>query len=249
MQEHYPEMLEESLWSNTQSDWVVYVPCENHDAVIIKDEMQGVKHLALIDLVQRAWVGHGKNEEHCYHKDTTHNVSNTVIIDNKDEVVDYIFAHQDNFSAVSFISKFGDKDYAQAPFTSVLNTNEIVSKYGDASIFMSGLIVDGLHYFNNDLWMAVKLIMDPKLPLAGTRSDVLLKKDWLRRVKQFSNNYFNGDMDMTIYCMKDVHLFHKWVKIKRRFQLVDFVTLLQQPDYVDVSTTAAIACSGGMCEI
>ncbi len=249
MEAHYPEMLEESLWSNTQSDWVVYVPCENDNDVIVKDEMQGVKHLKLIELVQRAWVRPGQNEELCYNKLTQHNVSNTVIIDDKKEVVDYIFNHQDHFTAVSFISKFGDKDYAQAPFTSVLNTAEIVSKYGDASIFMSGLIVDGLHYFNNDLWMAVKLVMDPKISISGTRAEVLLKKDWLRRVKQFSQNYFHGDMDNTIYCMKDVHLWHKWVKIKRRFRLLDFITLLREPQYADVSSTAAIACSGGVCEL
>jgi ribonucleoside-diphosphate reductase alpha chain len=249
MQDHYPEMLEESLWSNTSSDWVVYVPCENPDNVIIKDEMHGVKHLKLIELVQNSWVRHGKNEAYCYNKLTNHNVSNTVIIDDKKEVVDYIFNHQDNFTAVSFMSRYGDKDYAQAPFTSVLNTEEIVSKYGDASIFMSGLIVDGLHYFNNDLWAAVKLVKDPKLPIPGSRSDVLLKKDWLRRVKQFSHNYFNGDTTQTIYCMKDVHLWHKWVKIKRHFKLVDFVSILKEPEYMDVSKTGAIACSGGVCEI
>jgi ribonucleoside-diphosphate reductase alpha chain len=33
---HYPEMLEESLWSNTNSDYVVYVPCENDKGVIFK---------------------------------------------------------------------------------------------------------------------------------------------------------------------------------------------------------------------
>jgi ribonucleoside-diphosphate reductase alpha chain len=249
LQEHYPEMLEESLWSNTQSDWVVYVPCENHDNVIIKDEMHGVKHLKLIELVQNAWVKNGKNDDLCYNKLTNHNVSNTVIIDDKEEIVDYIYTHMDNFTAVSFISPFGDKDYAQAPFTSVLNTEEIVHKYGDASIFMSGLIVDGLHYFNNDLWTAVKLVQDPKLHVTGTREDVLLRKDWLRRVKQFSQNYFHGDLNKTIYCMKDVHLWHKWVKIKRDFKLVDFVTLLKAPDYQDVTSTSAVACAGGVCEI
>lgn len=247
--EHYPEMLEESLWSNTQSDWVVYVPCENQNNVITKDEMQGVRHLKLIELVQNTWVRQGKNEDLCYNKLTNHNVSNTVIIDDMREVVDYIFEHQHSFTAVSFISKFGDKEYAQAPFTSVLNTQEIVAKYGDAAIFMSGLIVDGLHYFNNDLWAAVKNVMDPKLPISGTRSDVLLKKDWLRRVRQFSQNYFDGDITMTIYCMKDVHLWHKWVKIKRHFRLVDFVTLLHEPTYMDVNKTSAIACSGGVCEL
>jgi ribonucleoside-triphosphate reductase len=176
-------------------------------------------------------------------------VSNTVIIDNQEEVVNYIYQHQYNFTAVSFISRYGDKDYAQAPFTSVLNTKELVKKYGDAAIFMSGLIVDGLHYFNNDLWMAVKLVSDPKLPITGTRADVLLKKDWVRRVKQFSRNYFDGDLITTIYCMKDVHLWHKWVKIKRHFELVDFTTLLREPEYLDINTTAAIACSGGSCEL
>ncbi len=249
LQDHYPEMLEESLWSNTQSDWVVYVPCENHDDVIVKDEMHGVKHLKLIELVQNSWIKEGKNEEHCYNPLTNHNVSNTVIIDNKEEVVDYIFRHQENFSACSFISQFGDKDYAQAPFTSVLNTQELVNKYGDAAIFMSGLIVDGLHYFNNDLWRAVKLVQDAKLPMSGTRSDVLLKKDWVRRVKQFSRNYFKGNLTDTIHCMKDVHLWHKWVKISRNFRLIDFVEILSEPEYQDVSTTSAIACSGGSCEI
>ncbi|HEX5111721.1 MAG TPA: hypothetical protein VFV79_02660, partial [Saprospiraceae bacterium] len=246
---HYPEMLEESLWSNTNSDYVVYVPCENDKGVIFKDEMHGVRHLKLIELVQRAWVGAGKTEALCYQPTTNHNVSNTVIIDNKEEVVDYIFQHQDNFTAVSFISRFGDKDYAQAPFTSVLNTKELVKKYGDAAIFMSGLIVDGLHYFNNDLWMAVKIVSDPKLPITGTREDVLLKKDWVRRVKQFSRNYFDNDLVTTIYCMKDVHLWHKWVKIKRHFELVDFTTLLREPEYMSIDATAAIACSGGSCEI
>ncbi len=249
LEEHYPEMLEESLWSNTQSDYVVYVPCENEKGVILKEDMHGVKHLKLIELVQRAWVAAGKNEALCYNPLTQHNVSNTVIIDNKEEVVDYIFEHQDHFTAVSFISRFGDKDYAQAPFTSVLNTKELVKKYGDAAIFMSGLIVDGLHYFSNDLWRAVKIVSDPKLPISGTRADVLLKKDWVRRVKQFSRNYFDHDLITTIYCMKDVHLWHKWVKIKRHFELVDFTTLLREPEYLDIDKTAAIACSGGSCEL
>jgi ribonucleoside-diphosphate reductase alpha chain len=249
LEAHYPEMLEESLWSNTHTDYVVYVPCENDKEVILKDEMQGVEHLKLIELVQNSWVAAGKNEELCYNKLTNHNVSNTVIIDNHEEVVDYIFRHQDNFSAVSFLSVYGDKDYAQAPFTSVLNTEELVKNYGDAAIFMSGLIVDGLHYFNNDLWTAVRHASDPNLPMSGTRSDFLLKKDWVRRVRQFAVNYFDGDLTTTIYCMKNVHLWHKWVKIQRNFELPDFVSLLNEPEFIEVTKTSAVACAGGVCEI
>jgi len=39
------------------------------------------------------------------------------------------------------------------------------------------------------------------------------------------------------------------VKIKRQFELVDFTTLLREPEYLDIDKTDAIACSGGSCEI
>lgn len=247
--ENKPEMLEESVWSSTKTDYVVYSPCENPEGTLYKDDMQGVKHLKLIELVQNSWVKEGKNIDNCYVPTTEHNVSNTVIIDNKEEIVDYIFEHQDNFTAVSFLSMFGDKDYNQAPFTSVLNTEEIVSKYGDGAMFMSGLIVDGLHYFNGDLWSATTHVLNKDLVLDGTRAQVLLKKDWIRRVKKISSGYFKRDINHTIYCMKDVHLWHKWNTISKGFKLVDFTEILTKPEYTDIDTMGAIACSGGQCEI
>lgn len=249
LEENKPEILENSVWSNTGTDYVVYSPCENPDGTLYKEDMQGVKHLKLIELVQNSWVKSGTRPKNSYVKTTTHNVSNTVIIDNKEEIVDYIFDNQDNFSAVSFLSMFGDKDYNQAPFTSVLNTKEIIEKYGDGAMFVAGLIVDGLHYFNNDLWSATEHILNPNKQLEGTKSQVLLKKDWIRRVKKFSKNYFKNDIKNTVYCIKDVHLWHKWNTVSKSFKLVDFTEILTKPDYVDVDTLGAIACSGGACEI
>lgn len=247
--ENKPEMLEESVWSSTNTDYVVYSPCENPEGTLYKEEMQGVKHLKLIELVQNSWVKEGKREELCYVPTTEHNVSNTVIIDNEEEIVDYIFENQDNFTAVSFLSMFGDKDYNQAPFTSVLDTNQLLEKYGDGALFMSGLIVDGLHYFDGDLWTATTHVLDKNLKLEGTRQQVLLKKDWIRRVKKFANNYFKRDINKTIYCMKDVHLWHKWNTISKGFKLIDFTEILTKPEYTDIDTMGAVACSGGQCEI
>jgi ribonucleoside-diphosphate reductase alpha chain len=245
-----PEMLENSVWSSTNSDYVVYSPCENPPGVIYKEDMQGVKHLKLIELVQNSWVAGGKTPELCYNPLTNHNVSNTVIIDNKEEIVDYVFEHQNNFAAVSFLSMFGDKDYAQAPFTSVLRTQEIIDKYGDGSIFMAGLIVDGLHYFNDDLWSATVAVLNKETPVTGTREQVLLRKDWIRRVKKLSKNYFKNDLQKTIYCMKDVHLWHKWNIINRDFKLIDFTKILTKPSFADINTLAAVACSGkDGCEV
>ena len=247
--ENKPEMLEESAWSSTNSDYVVFTPFENPDGTLYKDEMQGIKHLKLIEMVQNSWVKAGKREELCYVPTTEHNVSNTVIIDDMDAIVDYVFEHKDNFTAVSFLSVYGDKDYNQAPNTSVLDTDELIEKYGDGAIFMSGLIVDGLHYFDGDLWKATTHVLDKSLKLEGSRQQVLLKKDWIRRVKKFSSNYFKRDLTKTIYCMKDVHLWHKWNTINKGFKLIDFTEILTKPEYTDIDTMGAIACSGGQCEI
>lgn len=247
--ENMPHILEESAWSSTGTDYVVYIPCENKEGTIYKDEMMGVKHLKLIELVQNSWVSEGKVEELCYVPTTDHNVSNTVIIDDKDEIVNYIFDNQKTFTAVSFLSQSGDKDYVQAPFTSVLTTQEIIDRYGDGAMFMAGLIVDGLHYFNNNLWQASSHVSDKNLAINGTRAEVLLKKDWIRRVKKFAKNYFKNDIEETIYCMKDVHLWHKWNVINKGFKLVDFHLILNKPSYNDIDTMGAIACSGNQCEV
>lgn len=249
MIENRPEMIENSVWSSTGTDYVVYSPCENPKGTLYKDEMQGVKHLELIRLVQNSWVKEGKTESRCYVPTTEHNVSNTVIIDNKDEIVRYIFDNQDDFTAVSFLSIFGDKDYNQAPFTSVLTTQEIFTKYGEGTLFMSGLIVDGLHYFNNDLWSATEHVLNKDLQFTGDRTQVLLKKDWVRRAKQFAKNYFRRDIKQMVYCMKDVHLLHKWNTIKRNMKPVNFTEILKKPNYTAIDTMGAISCSGGSCEI
>lgn len=247
--ENKPEMLEESAWSSTNSDYVVYVPCVNQEGTLYKNEMQGVKHLKLIELAQNHWVRNGKREERCFNPATEHNISNTVLIDDKEAIVDYIFENQTNFTAVSFLSLFGDKDYNQAPFTSVLTTEEIIDKYGDGAIFMAGLIVDGLHYFDNDLWTATTHVLNKDMEFTGDRTQVLLKKDFVRRAKKMAKNYFKNDLNELVYCMKDVHLWHKWNKINKGFKLIDFTEILTKPDYVDVDTLGAIACAGGQCEI
>lgn len=247
---NYPEMLEESTWSPTKTDYVVFVPIENNKNGKFKDTLKDVEHLELIKLVQNSWVINGKNKTNAYNPNINHNVSNTVIIDDKEKVVDFIFDNQESFVAVSFLSRYGDKDFNQAPFTSILNESELLVKYGSGVMFASGLIVDGLHYFNNDLWKACNYLLENDSVLNDTRDKLLLQKDWTRRVKKFAKNYFAGDLKQTIYCLKDVHLFHKWCNIKRNFKsLPNFSELLPKPDYINIDELGAIACQGGACEI
>lgn len=244
IEKNMPFLIEESVWSASKTDYVVFVPVTNPKDGLFKRDMKGVKHLELIKLAQEHWVIPGTNRELGISPLTTHNISNTVILDDKEAVVNYIWDNKDIFTAVSFISDYGDKDFNQAPFTSVLTCEELMEKYGKGAIFASGLIVDGLHYFNQNLWQACDCIKDKTIPVGGTREEALLRKSWLDRAKKFARNYFKGDLTQMVYCLKDTHLLHKWETVSRQMKEVDFSKILTKPEYKDVSEYAAVACSG-----
>lgn len=257
MAEEMPFMIEESVHSDTGTDYVIYIPVEAPEGAILKDDIIGVKHLEYIKLVQDNWVVPGTNPEYCAYKGINHNVSATVIVnEDKTDVIDYIWDNKDSFTAVSFLSNMGSRGWNQAPYTEIVPMEDIVTKYGVGSMFASGLIVDALHYFKGDLWRACTLLKeatlskeDRKTPITGTREEVLLKKYWIDRGKKFSKNYFKGDVDKTISCLKDVHILHKWETINKQFKEIDLSKILTRPEYKDVSDYAGLACSGGACEI
>ncbi len=242
--ENCPYLLEESVWSANGVDYVIFVPVVNPTNGVFKDTIKGVKHLELIKFAQENWVIPGTRQECGISPKINHNISATVILDDKQSVIDYIWDNKDSFTAVSFISDYGDKDFNQAPFTSVLNVEEIFEKYGKGALFVSGLIVDGLHYFNNNLWEACDYLIHTDMQIFGTREQVMLKKYWLQRAKKFAKNYFKGDLKETVYCLKDVHLCHKWENITREMKDINFQEILKKPEYKDVSNYAAMACSG-----
>ena len=76
-----------------------------------------------------------------------------------------------------------------------------------------------------------------------------LNKEWIRRFNKFAENYFDGDLKQTEYCLKDVFLLHKWEKIQQNIAAVDFKTQLTQKEFTDIDTMGAVACQGGACEI
>ena len=244
-----PYLLEESVWSATNSDYAVFVPITNPKEGLYKDDMKGVKHLEYIKLVQENWVNPGTDVDLCLKPWLRNSVSCTVIVDDLKEVTDYIYDNEDSFKAVSFMSDYGDKAFSQAPFTSVGTMESIVVEYGKGAIFASGLIVDGLHYYDNNLWLACDSVTNKDIPITGTREQVMLRKSWVRRAKKFARNFFNGDLQKAIYCLKDIHLLHKWEVINRSFKPVDFGTILSKPTYKPVGHFAATACSGNSCEI
>lgn len=243
-----PKMVEKSVWSSNGTDLVVSFPITSKEGSIYKADLMGVKQLDYVKKAQQFWVEAGTNVELCVDKNLRHNISNTISVDNWDEVEQYIFDNRKYFAGISLLSAMGDKAYAQAPFTEILTADQILKEYGAASMFASGLIVDGLHAFNENLWMACDTVLGFGMKLSDDCSD-LLKRDWVRRVKKFADNYFGGDLMKATFCLKDCYNLHKWETITREMQAVDFATTLSKQKYTEVDSLAGAACAGGACEI
>lgn len=244
-----PEMIENSVWSANKTDYCIYVPITEHKDAIVKDQISGIEFLEKVKLVQKHWVEKGSDKDLGYSKRVSHNVSNTVLVDDWDRTFEYLYSNREYFCGVSFIPKTGDKIYKQAPFTSVLMADELYNTYGSGCLFASGLIVDLLHAFDNDLWDACDAIINKSHFLGGTHLQVITKKDLIRRAKKYAKNYFKNDINILIDCLKDIHLYHKWCTISRNFKPIDLQTILTKPKYLEAASLGAVACSGNQCEI
>ena len=238
-----PYMIEESVWSANGTDYVVSFPVIANKGSMFKDDLYGIKHLELVKLTQQNWVEYGTDTDLCVDDNVRHNVSNTITVDDWDNVADYVYNNRKFFAGISFIAPVGDKVYNQAPNTKVLTHDEIVKQYGVGSLFASGLVVDGLKAFSN-LWIACMTARGYGENLDKDDSSTLLKRDWIRRFEKFADTYFKGDIEKTEYCLKDVYLLHKWEKIQQNLQSIDWKDQLKEKKFVDIDTMGAAACAG-----
>jgi ribonucleoside-triphosphate reductase len=244
-----PKMVEKSVWDASGQGVVVSFPVESKAGSIYKDQLLGVKQLEFVKIAQQNWIEYGTNVELCVDASLRHNVSNTITVDDWDEVEQYIFDNKEYFAGISLLSSMGDRAYAQAPFTEVFTAQQIVDMYGEPSLFASGLIVGALQAFNNNLWMACDTVQGWGLKLDPEDSSDLLKRDWVRRAKKFADVNFGGDIMKLTFMLKDCHNLHKWVAIRQNFVDVDFSTDLAQQSYTEVDSMGAQGCAGGVCEI
>lgn len=259
-----PNAVETSVWSANGTDQVISFLIETNKSSLTKSDVDAVKLLEYVKLTQENWIESGKRKELCVAPWLTHNVSNTINVKDSEwgDVELFIYKNRQSFAGISMLGSTGDLDYPQAPFTKVLTIEEIIAKYGKGSIFASGLIVDGLHAFHNNLWKACDAILgvyqveEPKAPeklddeimekLQSSWTHFTLQKDWIRRAKQFSERYLNGNLKELTYLLKDVNNNKLWEDLTRVYKDVDYKTMIEEEDNTKVSET--VACAGGACE-
>lgn len=273
--QYNPEAVETSVWNPNGTDEVISFVCEVPKGAIVKNQISAVEFLEKIKFAQQHWVIPGTVPERGLNPNITHNISNTVVVqdDEWDEVLDFIYENRQYFSGISLLPASGDLNYPQAPFSTVLTPTELVREYGDASVFASGLVVDGLSAFNDNLWAACDCAMgigedlngdkdEPEYPKKRNYKDLAAyfvaretydqwdaKKDWVRRIKQFADRYFDGDLRRATYCCKHVSLWKTWCDLQREYQEVPWEKMECEQEFVEAGSLTAQACSGGACEL
>jgi ribonucleoside-triphosphate reductase len=262
---HNPRAVEKSVWNPNGTDNVITFCVEVPEDARIKNELSAVQLLEFVELTQQNWVMAGRRPERCTAPWLRHNVSNTITVRETewDEVTRFIYEHREAFAGISLLPEGGDLDYPQAPFTAVLTYDEIIKEYGVGSLFASGLIVDGLHAFQDDLWAGCdcSLGRGKALDLPQLKSDgpkdiaafqeatkrVLVQKDWVRRAHKFAKNYFAGDLRRMTHCLKRVHNCKMWEDLQREYIPVDYTLMLEESD--NTKLMDAQACAGGKCDV
>lgn len=244
-----PELVEESVWDANHRDYAIGFAIQNDDKVLLKSDIYGVKHLEYVKKAMQHWVEPGTVHSRCSLPSVRHNISATINVDDWDEVARYIYDNREYFAGISLLGMDGSLEYNQAPFTEVLSTDELTHKYGDGVMLASGLIVDGLHAFEGDLWIACMSVQDKSIKLDGSRQQVFLKKDWIRRAKKFAKNYFRSNLHKMTYCLKDVHRFYRFNTIKKAYKAIEWNKYKEQEQLTDIATMGAIACNGDVCTL
>ena len=160
--EHNPKAVERSVWSANDTDMVITFLCEVPVGAKTKNQVGAVELLETVKLTQQNWVESGTRYDRNSMSWLRHNVSNTINIkpNEWEDVANQIYRNRKYYAGISMLPMSGDKDYPQAPFCGVLNEMEIVRKYGKGSMMASGMIVDGLRAFNDNLWAACDCALD-----------------------------------------------------------------------------------------
>jgi len=240
-----PQACEKSSWSANDTDEVIKFPIEVPDGSKLKNQLPAVEMLDVVKNTQIHWVNSGKNKELCTQQFLSHNVSNTVTVkpDEWEDVTKFIYKNRQYYAGISLIPQSGDKDYPQAPFTTVYTCREIVKEYGDASLWCSGLIELALQNFNNNLWAACDYVILNQ----SKEGDDDNKLRFVTKMKNFAGKYFEGDVRRLTYCMKDVYNWKVYCDLKDSFKKVDYTQLSESED--NTTGIEEVSCAGGACLI
>jgi len=235
-----PLAVEKSVWSANNTDYVISFLCEVPLGSITKNQIKAVDLLEKVKLTQKNWVEYGTRPERCTNPSVRHNVSNTITVKPEEwnDVSKFIYDNKKWFAGISLLPFSGDKDYPQAPFCSIPSLAEYNAQYGEAGMFASGLIVDGLKAFNDNLWAACDAVVgigeelkldDEPLEPVEPKKNGYSDKEYVKKLKEHTINFYNYLEEYEKY--EIVKLKVDWVRRARQFAERYFSGNIKQMTY------------------
>lgn len=244
--EYNPSACEPSVWSANQTDDVISFCVEVPDGSKLKNQIGAIELLEYVKSTYKNWVSHGKTKKRCSEDWLSHNVSNTITVKDSEweEVTKFIYKNREFFCGISILPESGDKDYPQAPFTTVFTHKEMVNHYGESALFVSGLIERGLDLYEDNLWKACDILLG-----LGEKPRGEAKTIWINKCKSFADKYLNKDIRKLTYLMKDVYNWKLWLDLNREYKDVNYEEFFEEEEKVNINHVADDACAGGTCQI
>ena len=105
---------------------MITFPVETPAGAFLRDEVDALRFLEMVRLVQENWVIPGTSHA-LYSPDLYHNVSNTISVreDEWEAVADFIWENRSRFTGIAMLQVKGDKTYVQAPMEAVTTSSDI----------------------------------------------------------------------------------------------------------------------------
>ncbi len=237
-----PMAVEDSVWDPNKVTKVITFVCEVPDGSKIKNQTDAITLLEYVKLTQQNWIEHGTNHEMQRQPWLRHAVSNTIHVQPHEwEIVTkFIFDNRQFFAGISLLPAGGDKEYDQAPFTTVYTDNEILKEYGKGSLLASGLIVDGLYAFDNNLWKGCDCLL-------GIGEDLLEQENRLLKTKykdDLSLDFVEGFSGYPLDLIPEEY--HEMVKLQEK---KDWIRRAKQfaNRYLDGDLKKTVYCLKDVC--
>ena len=239
-----PKACEPSAWSTNKTDDCIRFCVESQDGTKLKQDLNAINMLQAVVSTYNNWVVEGKNNDLCLKKEINHNVSNTIHVEDDEwvKVCDYIYDNRDYLAGISLIASSGDKDYEQAPFTSVYNIEEQEEIYGKESVVIAQELFDKYKSYDfKSLWEACSCALGYFEPVTD------MQKIYKEHIINFSKSMFNNNIKKATYALKDFYNFKLWEKLKENYIDVDYSEMVEETSTANIQNE--LACAGGSCLI
>lgn len=95
-----------------------------------------------------------------------------------------------------------------------------------------------------------KIMANLELKLFDRVKGLSQKRDIIRRINKFANNYFGGDVYKAINVLKRVNNIHYFKELQRTYTPINWDKVeFEKEQFNNANELGAMSCSGGSCEI